>query len=99
MLAVGEAAVSRLQPEVRALPLSRSPISLLAPLPGSELSLPPVGFEESFMLKTGKANKTHGPNMYADKEGWIIPHHCQFERKRAAPILLGSKLRGASQAS
>lgn len=81
MLAVGETAVSRLQLKVRALPLSRSPISLLAPLPGSKLSPPPVGFEESFVLKTRKANKTHGPNMYVDKEGWIIPHHCQLERK------------------
>lgn len=55
--------------------------SFLAPLLGSELSLPPVGFEESFMLKIGKANKTHGPNIYVDKEGWAIPHCCQFERK------------------
>ena len=54
------------------------------------------------MLKTGKANETHGQNMllYVEKEGWIIPHQHQIERKRAAPILLGSeRLEGASHAS
>lgn len=76
-----KAAMSRLQLEVRAPPLPRSPVSVLAPLLGSGLIRPPLGFEESFMLKTRKANKTHGPNMHVDQAGWIIQHHGQFERK------------------
>ena len=94
--------VSRLQLVLTALPLSASLLSLLAPLLGSKLTPPPVGFQDSLMLKTQKANKTHGQNMslYVDKEGRIIPSHCQFERKRTAPIVLGPELlQGVSQAS